>query len=35
MTLFLIAIGSATFAGIAVRFASRQTRRHAHPFTAK
>jgi hypothetical protein len=35
MTLFIAAIGSVAFAGIAARFASRLARRHAHPFAAK
>jgi hypothetical protein len=35
MTLMLIAIGSAAFAGIAVRFASRMNRRAVNPFPVK
>jgi hypothetical protein len=35
MTLLFITIGSAAFAGIAVRFAAKATRRHAHPFPLK
>ena len=35
MTLFMVAIGSAAFAGIAVRFASRLSRRATHPFAVK
>jgi|ADurb_Oil_02_Slu_FD_contig_51_1962902_length_365_multi_2_in_0_out_0_2 hypothetical protein len=35
MTLLFIIIGSAAFAGIACRFASRLARRHASPFPIK
>jgi hypothetical protein len=35
MTLLIASIGSLAFAGIAARFASRLSRRHAHPFAAK
>jgi hypothetical protein len=35
MTLMLAAIGSAAFAGIAVRFASRLSRKHPHTFAVK
>lgn len=35
MTLFFIALGSAAFAGIAARFASRLARRYARPFAVR
>lgn len=35
MTLLIATIGSVFFAGIAARFASRLSRRHAHPFAVK
>jgi hypothetical protein len=35
MTLLIATIGSMAFAGIAARFASRISRRHAHPSAVK